>query len=149
MTTNSIPLSDLESSPSAKFTSIGDSYAGRIISMVERQQTDLQGRPSTFPSGDPMMVWVITIETASGERLALWARGGKFKVATGTGESMLSAIGAAVRAAGASAIEVGAELAVAHTGMGEASIGKNAPRLFTAQYRAPATAAVPVDLFTQ
>lgn len=148
--TTSIPLSDLESSPSAKWNAIGDSYAGRIISMDERNNT----KPGTneiiyFPSGDPQKVWVITIEMSSGERVALWAGGGKFKPATGSGESMLSAIGAAVRAAGASAVEVGAELAVAHTGIGEASVGKNPPRLYTAQYRAPAAASVPVDLFTQ
>lgn len=149
MTTTSIPLSDLESSPSAKFNAIGDAYVGRIISMVERQNTKPgSGEPIFFPSGDPQMVWVITIETASGERLALWAGGGKYKVASGSGESMLSAIGSAVRAAGAAAVDVGAELAVAHTGMGEATPGKNPPRLYTAQYRAAPAASVPVDLFS-
>lgn len=147
--TNSIPLSDLESSPSAKWNAVGDSYRGRIISMEKRQNT----KPGTnelvfFPSGDPQMVWVITVEQDSGDRVALWASGGNYKVASGSGESMLSAIGAAVRAAGATAVEMGAELAVAHTGMGEAAVGKNPPRLFSAQYRASAPASVPVDLFS-
>lgn len=150
MTTNSIPLSDLESSPSAKWNAVGDSYRGRILSMEKRQNTKPgSGEPVFFPSGDPQMVWVITIEQNNGDRVALWAAGGNYKAASGSGESMLSAIGAAVRAAGAAAVEMGAELAVAHTGMGEASPGKNPPRLYTAQYRAPVPAAVPVDLFTQ
>lgn len=147
--TNSIPLTDLESSPSAKWNAIGDGYRGRIVSMDKRQNT----KPGTnelvfFPSGDPQMVWVITLEQANGERVALWASGGSYKVASGSGESMLSAIGAAVKAAGGTAVEMGAELAVVHTGMGEASIGKNPPRLFSAQYRAAPAASVPVDLFS-
>lgn len=145
--TNSIPLSDLESSPSAKFEKLGDSYAGRIVSLVERQQTNTEGKALTFDDGSPRMQWVITIEQGNGDRVALYAKGGKFKPVTGTGESMLSAIGIAVRAAGAGGVDVGADLAVAHTGLGEANGAKNAPKLYTAQYR-PATTSVPVDLFS-
>lgn len=144
----SIPLSELESSPSAKFKQIGDAYAGRIVSLDKKQNTKPNGELAFFPSGDPQMIWIITVEQANGERVALWASNGKYKVASGTGEAMLSAIGTAVRAAGAEAVEEGAELAVAHTGMGEASPGKNPPRLYTAQYRKP-TASIPVtDLFS-
>jgi hypothetical protein len=62
---------------------------------------------------------------------------------------MMSAIGDAVRAAGASAVDIGAQLAVAHTGMGQpTSPGKNPPRLFTAQYKPGAPAGIPAsDLF--
>jgi hypothetical protein len=149
MSQNTIPLSEMEQSPSAKWTQIGDTYRGRIVSMDKRQNTKPgSGEPVFFPSGDPQMVWVITIEQANGERVALWAGNGKYKAASGSGEAMLAAIGTAVRAAGANAVDIGAELAVAHSGMGEASPGKNPPRLFTAQYRQAAPESVPVDLFT-
>jgi hypothetical protein len=146
---NSIPLSDLESSASAKFDEIGDKHVGKITSIVERQQTDPKTNiPKTFPSGDPMMLWVITIEDADGDTSALYAKGGKFKAETGSGESMLSAIGSAVRAAGASSLDVGGTLAVAHTGLAKAEAGWNPAKLYTAQYQPPAPASVPVsDLF--
>jgi hypothetical protein len=146
----SIPLSDLESSPSAKWDNIGDKYVGRIISMDPKQQTDTNGNPRTFPSGDPMMLWIIVLEQTNGDRVALWAKAGRFKAVKGEGESMLNAIGAAVRAAGASGVDMGAELAVQYTGEGEKQPGKNAPKLFKAEYRPPAAASVPVeDLFSE
>lgn len=143
--TNSIPLSDLESSPSAKFTNIGDSHAGRITAIAERQQTNIAGEALTFKDGTPRMQWVISIEKAGGEVVALYAKGGRYQPVEGTGESMLSAIGTAVRAAGAEAVDVGGELAVAFTGMGEAKPGQSAPKLFTAQYRAAPTASIPAS----
>jgi hypothetical protein len=146
--TQSIPLSGLESSPSAKFTNIGDSHAGRITALEERAQTDITtGEPRTFKDGSPRMQWVISIQKHDGEVVALYARGGRFKAATGTGDSMLTAIGLAVRAANASGVDIGGELAVAFTGLGEALPGKNPAKLFTAQYKPPAPVSVPVDLF--
>lgn len=144
----SIPLSALESSPAAKFTNIGDRYVGRIVSMEQRQQTDINKTPLTFQDGSPRMQWVITISTAAGETVALYAKGGTFKAAQGEGDSMLNAIGAAVRTAGAAGVDVGAELAVAFTGLAEPQPGKSPAKLFTAQYRPAAPATVPVDLFT-
>jgi hypothetical protein len=133
----SIPLSDLESSPSAKFAKIGDGHAGTITDLTERQQTDLSKRPLTFEDGTPRMMWVITLQTKAGDRVALWAKGGKFRPASGTGESMLAAIGTAVREAGAEAVDIGGELAIVHTGLGEAKTGQDPPKLYTAQYRPP------------
>jgi hypothetical protein len=148
--TTTIPLSDLESGPSAKWKNIGDTYKGRILAMEKRQQTDPKdGSPKFFASGDPMPVWVITIEVADGERVALYASGGNYKIEEGEGQAMLPAIAQAVRAAGGEAVDVGAELAVSFTGWGEARSGLNRPRLFSAQYR-PATPSVAVsDLFSQ
>jgi hypothetical protein len=150
--TNSIPLGQLETGPSAQWVKIGDTYRGRITSMEERQQTDPKDQsPKFFKSGAPMMVLVITIEQDNGDTVALYASGGAYRVAEGEGQAMKPAIGAALRAAGASALDAGAELAVSFTGWGEPTApGLNPPRLFSAQYR-PATAAptsVPVDLFT-
>jgi hypothetical protein len=145
--TESIPLGDLESSPSAKFTNLGDSTAGRITAMTERQQTNIDGRLLTFDDGTPRMQWVITLMKADGESVAIYAKGGKFKPKTGKGESMLSAIGTAVRAANAASVDVGGELAVAYTGESEAQPGRNPAKLYTAQYKPPSAASVPVDLF--
>jgi len=145
--TQSIPLSELEASASAKFDNIGDKHVGIITSIDHRQQTDLDGTPKTFPSGDPMMLYVVTIQLADGDTAALWAKNGKFEVASGSGEAMLAAIGTAVRASGASSVEVGGNLAVAFTGLGKAKPGMNQPKLYTAQYKPPtaAPASVPVD----
>jgi hypothetical protein len=147
--TNSIPLARLESSPGAKFTTFGDTYRGRIVALEERQQTDMDNNPRTFKDGTPMMQWVISIEQADGEVVALYARNGNYHPDSGTGEAMLAAIGTAVRAAGAEAVDVGGELAVAYTGTEALSGGKTA-KCYTAAYKPPAPAATSIpaaDLF--
>lgn len=144
--TQSIPLGALESTASAKFTNIGDAHAGRITAIEERQQTEIDNKtPKTFPDGSPMMQWVITIEKEDGETVSLFAKGGKYKAETGTGDSMLNAIGAAVRTAEASGVDVGGELAIKFTGLADAPKGK--AKLYTAQYRPPKPASIPADLF--
>ena len=83
--------------------------------------------------------------------MAVWAKGGKYTPTRGTGESMISAIGAAVRAAGANSVEVGGKLAVAFTGEADVKPGMNPAKLFTAQYQAPVaqpTSAPVDDLFS-
>ena len=150
--TNSIPLTDLQSSPAAKFENIGDTYVGVITALDVRSQTDpVTGAIKTFQSGDPMPVWVITIEQDNGESVALWGRKGNYVAATGQGEAMMNAIGHAVETAGAKSIDVGGRLAVRHSGLGKpTAAGLRAPRLFVAQYEAPAptTQSIPAaDLF--
>lgn len=154
MSSNFLSLSELSGgSAAAKFENIGDKHVGRIVSFDERQQTDPKDQsPRFFPSGAPMMVKIINIEEEDGEVRALFARAGNFEVAQGSGESMLNAIGTAVRKAGADRCSVGGRLAVQHTGMGKPRPGLNAPRLYTAQYipPTPQTESVPVDdLFTK
>jgi hypothetical protein len=146
---NSIPLSDLESSPSAKFTELGDTCKGTVRTIDHRQQTDMAGKPRTFDDGSPMMQYVIGIEQDDGEVLGVFAKGGKYQADEGSGQSMLGAIGAAVREAGASSVEVGGQLAVAFTGKAKLSGGREA-KLYKASYRppTPATASIPAaDLF--
>lgn len=147
--TTSIPLSELGSSPSAKFEKIGDKFVGRIVAMDRRSQTDpVTGAVKTFADGSPRPVLVITIEQADGETVALWARGGNYEPAQGHGESMMAAIGTAIRAAGANSLDEGAMLGVAHTGLGKANgPGMNAPLLFAAQYQPPAQSIPADDLF--
>jgi hypothetical protein len=148
--TDSIPLSELGTSAAyAKFEKLGDKHAGRVTAVDQRPQTDPQtGAVKTFSDGRPMMLWVITIEDGNGDLEALWAKGGKFRAEQGTGESMLAAIYSAVVEAGADALAVGGQLAVAHTGLAERKPGMNPAKLFTAQYVPPAPASVPVDLFS-
>lgn len=149
MTTNSIPLADLEAGNSAKFERIGDKHAGKIVAMDERQQTSMAGIPLTFNDGSPRTLWVITIEPDDGDPVQLWAKGGKFKAKSGTGESMLVAIGLAVKAAGAESVDLHGELAVAYTGDGEPTTTGGTPKLYTAQYLPPAPSIPAMDLLSK
>jgi hypothetical protein len=141
-----IPLSNMKSNPSAKFTNIGDSYSGRVVSAIEQQQTHpVTGALQFFESGTPRMVWLITLEQSNGEPVVLWASGGNYRVKSGKGHAMLVAIGDAVEKVGAPGVEIGGELTVTHTGLADTS---PAPaRLFTAEYRAATPVAIPADLF--
>jgi hypothetical protein len=97
------------------------------------------------------MQWVITIQPDNGDTVTLYAKGGRFKPATGAGESMLSAIGTAVRAAGAGSLDVGGKLAVAYTGDSAAQPGRFPAKLYTAQYQPPPSGevtSIPSDLFS-
>ena len=149
-TPQSIPLTELEGlAGSAKFENYGDTHSGRITSAVQAQQTDLNNKlPMVWPNGQPRMQWLITVERADGETVTFYAKGGSFTPDKGKGSSMLAAISAAVREAGAATLDIGAELAVSYTGTGKADAGKFPPKLYTAQYRPAAAASIPVeDLF--
>jgi hypothetical protein len=150
MSNQSVPLSQFESSPGLKFEAVGDKHVGRIINIEQRQQTDPKtGLVKCFSSGDPMMQWVITIEKETGETGTLYAKGGRYQIASGVGQSMQAAIAQAIKEGKANSLDVGAQLAVAWTGEGKASgPGMNPPKLYTAQYQPPAPASVPVDLFS-
>jgi len=153
----SIPLSEFDgvAGASAKFADLGDTHAGRITAAVHAQQREFGTmKPETWPDGSPKMEWQITLATAAGDNVVLYARGGSFQPdvnpATGelyAGESMRSAISTAVREAGCDAIDVGAELAVAFTGYAKAETGKHPAKLFRAQYRPAVAKSIPVDLF--
>jgi hypothetical protein len=143
---NSIPLTELEGlAGSAKFENYGDTHSGRITSATQAQQTDLDQKPMVWPNGQPRMQWLITVERADGETVTFYAKGGTFTAAQGKGDSMLAAISAAVRAAGASSLDVGAELAVSYTGTGKAAAGKFPPKLYSAEYKPAAAASIPVE----
>ena len=153
MATSSIPLHDLdESAAGAKFKNIGDTYAGKIVALREEQQTEYKTRaPKTFADGSPMMQIVVTLEQRDGSTVALYAKGGKYKIADGEGTSMRSAIGTAVRNAKADGLDVGGELAVRYSGNSEAEEGLFPARLFTAEYRPPTAqpTSLPVNLFSE
>jgi hypothetical protein len=147
---DAIPLAEFEGQgKSAKFDNVGDSHAGRIVTIEQRQQTDLTtGKVKWWDETEtrPMMQWLITIEE-NGDNAVLYARGGTHEVASGEGESMQNAIARAVRTAGATEIAPGARIAVKHSGLGKAGTGRNAAKLYVAQYEPPAPPSIPVDLF--
>lgn len=150
MSDQRIPLTDLERGPSAKFPTIGTKYTGTITSARRLPQTDFDtGEVLKWTDGSDREQTVIGLRLADGSETTLYARGGKYEVAEGHGSSMEAAIVAAVRSAGGDAIEVGARLAVEHTGLSKVTRrGMNAAKLYSAQYE-PAKQSVPVgDLFS-
>lgn len=146
---DSLPLSELKSSPSISFENVGDRVAGVIESVSRKQQTHFEtGELLSWSNGDPRMLTFIVIRKDDGEEGALYARGGSFEVASGEGTSLEGAIVEAAIAAGATALEKGARLEVVHSGLSKRVSGKNPAKLYRAKYT-PATAAVPLsDLFT-
>lgn len=130
---------------SAKLDNVGDFITGRIVSAEVRQQTDLvTGAPKTFENGDPMNQLVIVLQTDlrdgdddDGQR-ALYAKGGRFEVASGKGVALKDAIADAIRAKGGKGLDIGSTLTVQHTGLGVARRGQSAPKLYLAKWE-PAT----------
>ncbi len=132
---------------SAKFENVGDYVKGRIVSASLQQQTSIEGTPLTWANGDPKMQLVVVLATDlrdsdddDGHR-AVYAKGGRFQVASGKGASMKDAIAEAVKAGGGKALDIGSTLTVAHTGLGVAERGKSAPKLYGAKWE-PATVTV-------
>ena len=128
-----------------KFENIGDTAKGKVIRAERRQQTDPDGQPKTFPSGDPMMQLVITIELDDGTETAIYAKGGKYDVAEGKGTAMLPALQEAVKGQD---FRAGGLLAVQYSGNGKkTNPAFSAPKLYTVQYKAPAIALDTEELF--
>lgn len=137
---------------SAKFENPGDAVKGTVVSTEMAQQTDMEGKPRTWDDGSPRMQLVVTLQTderapddADDDGIRkLYVKGGT-KIA-----STQKAVADAVRAAGATQLEVGGTLAVEFTGLGQPSKpGYSAPKLYRAAYKPPAPAAVSADLLDQ
>ncbi len=97
--------------PAVVFKSPGDSVAGRIVGHEDYQETDFDTKqPKTYKnSGDPVMGVRVFLETVPGDedsRVTLWCQGKK----------MLQAVAGAIRGAGGTDLEEGADLAVTMTG---------------------------------
>jgi len=124
------------------FESPGDSVTGKVISLEEVQQTDMQsGQPAFWDGGQPKMMYRVelqtelqTEETDDGKR-SVYLKGSR-KPET---KSSLAAVLAAVRAVtGGTNISAGAELTLTYVGDGQASKrGYNPPKQYTAEYVAP------------
>lgn len=135
---------------------IGDKVGGKVRLVERRQQRDFtSGDPLTWSDGSPRMLTYIEIETNlrdseddDGVR-ALYAKGGNFEPAQGTGAAMERAIVDAVKAVGASSIDEGADLQVAFTGLAKPTTrGYQPAKLYTAKYTPPTTSVDVGDLFS-
>lgn len=126
-----------------KFENIGDTCKGRVVRAVTQQQTDIvTNEPKTFPSGQPMMQVVITVEQDDGEEATLYFKGGNYEVVEGKGQSALSALRDAL---GDRRLEVGGTLAMQLSGFGKKkNPAYSAPKLYVCQYEAP-TFALPAE----
>lgn len=138
---------------SFKFENIGDTVSGEIISIEMQQQTSVDdNKPLYWEGGQPRLLAVFTLQTDlrdpdddSDEGIrTVWAKGGKYEVAEGTGMSMKEAIRHAAKKAGLGPKDelVGGTLTVGFTGLSKRKGGMNAAKLYSAKYTAPAPAAV-------
>ncbi len=135
---------------------IGEKIAGTIRTVDRRTQREFgSGKDLTWDDGRPRLLTYIELDTElrdddedDGVR-ALYAKGGRnFEPAQGNGTSMELAIAEAVKAAGASAIEEGATLAIQFTGIAKPTTrGYQGAKLYRAQYKPPVTSVSADDLF--
>lgn len=125
---------------SAKFPAPGTSVTGTIAREPEiQQQRDFQsGEPKFWEDGKPMQQLQVILATTerdpqvpddNGER-AVYIKG-----------QMQKAVKEAVRKSGANGIAVGGTLTVTYTADGEAKGRLNPPKLYSATYTPPTTAA--------
>lgn len=139
----------------AKFENIGDFVEGTITNAELTQQTSMEDNsPLTWQDGSPRMQLVVTLSTdlREGEEddgaRRIYAKGGTYEVAEGSGKSMKDAIQEACKKAGAKTITEGGVLKVAFTGLGKkTNRGYSAPKLFRAAYKLPVASVAVDDLF--
>jgi hypothetical protein len=141
----------------AKFDNIGDTVEGTITDCVINQQTDMEtNQPLTWPDGSPRMQLVVTLQTTErtddnddGVR-RIYAKGGRYEVASGAGTSMKDAIADAVRKSGAPTLIEGGTLKVGYSGEGKkTNRGFSAPKLYRAVYTAPVKSVDASDLWDE
>jgi hypothetical protein len=141
----------------AKFEAVGDTVEGVITDAQVSQQTDMEtNQPLTWPDGSPRMQLVITLQTT--ERIddnddglrRVYAKGGRYEVASGAGTSMKDAIADAVRKSGTQSLVEGGTLKVGYSGEGKkTNRGFSAPKLFRAQYTPPVKSVDAADLWDE
>lgn len=152
MSTDEVPISDLERGPSAswKGAEIGHTYSGTVMWSRRAPQTDIDtGEILKWNDGNERMQTLVGLDIGKGETTTLYARGGNYTPEVGEGESLEGAIVSAVRAAGDDRIRKGARLTVTYTGHTKpARKGISPARLFTAKYEPPVEEAAIGDLFS-
>lgn len=139
-------VDDLGGSTSAKAHNWGteSELHGLVLEVRKEQATSFDGKElKTFQDGSPVFQWVFIVQVADptesddGTR-AIYAKGGKFDIGEGAGESMLNAISGAYRTAKISEME-GAVLHLTNSGMSKPKVrGHQASRLFEAAVEAVA-----------
>lgn len=141
-----------EGARSFPFTEVGDIVHGTVVSATIRQQTSMEGQPLTWDDGTPRKLLVIVLQTDDvtdeddGQR-SIFAKGGRYEVATGEGTSMRDAIGDAMKLQKASKLEPGDELWVGYTGNGKGKKGYTAPKLYSAKFRKGGQSVKAADIF--
>jgi len=138
------------------FEKINDTVIGDVVSVEVRQQTDVEtGEKLTWTDGSPRNQLVITLQTSLSSNddddgiRSIFAKGGKYDVAEGEGQSMKDAIAKAVRDGGGTGLNPGDHLAVAYTGNGvKKNRAYSAPKLYSASWKKATPASVSgKDLF--
>ena len=137
------------------FENVGDICRGTVISAKVSQQTSIDnGEPLTWPDGRPRMQLVVELQTDLHETddddgvRTIFAKGGRYEIASGEGTSMRDAIADAVKTAKADGINPGDELAVGYTGIGKPTQrGYTAPKLYAASFRPASKSVKAADLF--
>jgi|SRR4029079_16333994 len=138
-----------------KFEQLGDFVEGEITDVELSQQTDMETQaPLTWSDGKPRMQLVVAIQTklSEGENddgiRKVYAKGGNYEVASGSGKSMKDAIYDAMKKAEAPTIVEGGWIKIAYTGEGKkTNRGFSAPKLYKAAYKAPVQSVAAEDLF--
>lgn len=115
---------------------IGDSITMQIIGTPEIKQDMDNGKPKTFPSGDLMYVITVPVQTAlrndaDDDGVRTWWCGGRTIAVTRE----------AVKATGATGLEIGGVVHLAYVGKGEKKGSYSAPKIYTVQYQRPAPGA--------
>lgn len=127
---------------SASFPKIGTTISGTVSRPPETmQQTDIKTRePLTYSDGNPKYLVRVLLMTEehedaddTGER-ALYVK---------VGGGLMNAIREALKAAGATKLEVGGKLLVRYSGDGVAKGALDPPKLYQAKYKVPVGAAAP------
>lgn len=126
------------------FDNVGDTVTGTIKTFEMRQQTDFDtGKPSFWDDGKPKRMLVVTLQTELQEDAeddgvrVIYARGGNHQVASGKGAAMSVAIRDAMKRASTTEFEVGAKMAVQHSGLAVPKGRFQAAKLYTASYQPP------------
>lgn len=135
--------------PSAKFDNPGTTVGGTITAPPRTKQEKewnnatrrSDGPPKFFPSGDPIMEVLVDVQTQ--QRDPSIQNDDGIRTIYISGKRLKDAVRDAVRQSGAQRLEVGAELHVTFTGLGEApSVGANQPKEFAVRYVPAAQGAI-------
>lgn len=132
----------------------GKRVSGRVVNAEVRQATDIDGKPKFFDSGEPRMELVIDLQTDERDSSIegddgvrrVYAQGGKYVPAEGTGQSMRDAIAKAMKDAGLTSLNDKVKLTIAYSGLGvQDRAGYSQPRLYVAKAEAVTGGTVDVD----
>lgn len=123
--------------PAAKFETPGTTVRGKITDLQIRQQTDVRTRePLTWPSGDPKMQLLVTVQTGQRDP-TIEDDDGERRIYV-KGKRLTEATREAVRAVGAKGLEVGGTLAVTYVRDGTpAGPGISPPKEYKVTYSRP------------